>query len=563
MVLAGLATDRPARVGIAIDGLFQFKARLLEARGHRLQFRRDGFSIRRRDERSSRDLERAEPKPAILASAGAAAGRRWARERFEPQGSQAFLVGAERERVAVIALELARGGDRISGLLEQRGLCGLERLRIEHLPGSGLLLRGVANEPFREPRSQLLALKTVGLGGDRGLGRQPGVVLLFRRGGVGIDAPLLLHSLPEAGNHRVVVAVGDRVVLVVVAAGAADRHAEHARPERRHHVVELVVADRLDGLGSDLIGIRPRHEEAGGTRRLVVARLDQIARDLQAKELVVGHIGVDRLDHPVAVMKGTAAVGVELIAAAFAEPHRVEPVAGPAFAEPWACEQPFDKLFVGVGRRVGEKLLEFFRRRRQAGEVEEHPPSERFLAGLGAGGDGGRLLPGEDEPVDVVLRPGGVLHVGHRHRRQPAVRPVLSPHLDVDRPLVDDGRGLVAGIGCTHVDPFFEVGDHLVRQFSCRRHLEAVVLEGGEQQALLLLMWHDGGAALPTLGHAVTGIDEQVCLELACPEGLGGVALIAVLHEHRPNFRLEEGNVSRRRRGLSDPLGHDHSCGPD
>ena len=342
----------------------------------------------------------------------------------------------------------------------------------------------------------------------------------LRRGRGGVDAPLLLHGLSEAGDHRVVVAVGDRVVLVVVAAGAADRHAEHARPERSHHVVELVVADRLDGLGGDLIGIGARHEEAGGTRRLVVVRLDQIARHLHPQKFVVGHVGVDRLDHPVAIMKGAAAVRVELIPAAFAEPHRVEPVAGPAFAESRAGEQPIDESFVGVGRRVGEELLELFRRGRQADQVEEHPPCECFPGGLGAGADGGGLLPGEHESVDVVLGPGGVLHVGHRHWCQPAVRPVLSPRLDVDRPFVHGGRGLVAGIGRPHVDPLLKVGDHFVGQFSCRRHFEAVIFEGREQQAFLFLAGHDGRTALAPLGHAVTGIDEQVGLELAGPEGL-------------------------------------------
>jgi hypothetical protein len=59
-------------------------------------------------------------------------------------------MGAKRERIAVVTLELARCCDRITGLFEQRGLGGLERLRVEHLPRGGLLLCGVAGEPFCE-----------------------------------------------------------------------------------------------------------------------------------------------------------------------------------------------------------------------------------------------------------------------------------------------------------------------------------------------------------------------------------------------------------------------------
>ena len=340
----------------------------------------------------------------------------------------------------------------------------------------------------------------------------------------------------------------DRVILVIVAAGTADRHAEHARAKCRHHVVELVIPDRLHRFGGDLAGIGAGHQEAGGARRVVVAGLDQVARHLQPQELVIRHVGTERLDDEVSVVKGAAAVGIEFIAAALAEPHRIEPVAGPAFAEARAVQQPVDQRVIGSGRLIGEKRLQFFGRGRQAGEVERHSPCQRCLGSSRIRPDAGRLLLGEDKAVDIVRDPRGVLHIGGRGGRggrsgsEPAIGPVLPTRLDVDRPFVDRGCGLIPGIGGAHVDPGLEVGNHRVRQFAGGGHLEAVVLDRGQQQAVIPLARHHRGTALAPLGHPLAGIDEQVCLQLAGAEGVGRVALIAVLRENRPDLRLEEGD---------------------
>ena len=357
-----------------------------------------------------------------------------------------------------------------------------------------------------------------------------------------------LHRLTDAGDHRVVVAVADRVVFMVVAAGAADRHAEHARAERGHHVVELVVADRLGRLRRHLPRIRPGHEKPGGRRRGEVAGLDKVARHLHPQELVVGQVGVEGLDHPVAVVVGVGAIAVELVATAFPEPHRVEPVAGPALAELRAGQQPIDEPFVGVGRGVVEERLQFLGRRRQAREVEIHPADERGLGRLRGRCDPRLFLRGENEAVDIVSHPAGRGHLRRRHRREATVRPVPASRLDVDRPLVDGRERLVPRVGSPHVDPCLEVGDHLVGEFSGGGHLEAVVLERRQEEAVLLLARHHRGTAFPALGHASPGVHHQAGLERAGPQGFHGVALVAVLGEHGPDSRLEERDLLRRGR---------------
>ncbi len=45
-------------------------------------------------------------------------------------------------------------------------------------------------------------------------------------------------------------------------------------------------------------------------------------------------------------------------------------MACPTLAVVWRCQKTINHLFVGVGRFIGEKRVGFFRRGRQAGEIE-------------------------------------------------------------------------------------------------------------------------------------------------------------------------------------------------
>ena len=126
------------------------------------------------------------------------------------------------------------------------------------------------------------------------------------------------------------VVVGGRhwLVLVVVAAGAGDGEAQQS------------AGDQIDPIVDDVVGITEEgaadgEETERGQVGLLRRGLDQIGRELERHEPVVGHVGGECPHDPVAVGPGEGIAGI-LVAEGIA--HRVgvagqiEPVAGPVFA---------------------------------------------------------------------------------------------------------------------------------------------------------------------------------------------------------------------------------------
>ena len=108
-----------------------------------------------------------------------------------------------------------------------------------------------------------------------------------------------------------------------------------------------------------------------------------IAGDLRLHELVVRHVVVERLDHPVAI---EIRVGIGAVAAAhrieaarivFGVARDVEPAAAPRLAVPRRREQPIHDLREGVGRRVLLERVDLVGRRRQPGEIERRAADQR------------------------------------------------------------------------------------------------------------------------------------------------------------------------------------------
>ena len=223
----------------------------------------------------------------------------------------------------------------------------------------------------------------------------------------------VLRKMP---GERVVVALGDRVELVVVAAGAGDRQPEEGARGRLDLLVDHVQDELPAVLG--VVGLAAEGEEAGrddllGPLAVVLGR-EQVAGDLLADELVVRLVGVERGDHPVAVAPGLG-IGEVRLAARLGEPGHVEPVPAPALAEAGRGEQPIDDLGEGVGRVVGEERVELLGRGRQADEVERHPAEQPRPVGVGDRGEPSGFERREEEAVDVAARPVRLLH---RRRRR-------------------------------------------------------------------------------------------------------------------------------------------------
>ena len=129
---------------------------------------------------------------------------------------------------------------------------------------------------------------------------------------------------------------------MIVAASAADCHAQHRRTDGVDHIIEFIVTRRLKFLLRQLSREHPRTEKTCGHHRERVGRLDLVPGDLPPHELVVRHVFVERLDNKVAVVVGVMPVGVLLKAEAVRITREVEPVSAPAFAVMRGVEQSID-----------------------------------------------------------------------------------------------------------------------------------------------------------------------------------------------------------------------------
>src|SRR5262249_5697617 len=135
----------------------------------------------------------------------------------------------------------------------------------------------------------------------------------------------------EEGEELVVLALAQRIVLVIVALAAADGHAE---PDLAGGV------DAIDaGLDAALLLIDAAF--LGGQRVAVDAVGDllsqrgarqQVAGQLLDGELVERQVAIERADEPVPIAPGEWPAGVLFVAVTVGIAGQVEPVAAPALA---------------------------------------------------------------------------------------------------------------------------------------------------------------------------------------------------------------------------------------
>ena len=152
----------------------------------------------------------------------------------------------------------------------------------------------------------------------------------------------------------------------------------------------------------------------------------QVAGELLDRELVVGQVAVEGVDHPVAVPPDVGAQRVGAVARAVGVAGQVEPHAGPAFAEGGIFQEAIDRSLVGAWGLVVEKLPQLFGRGRQAAQVEAHPTQQGMRVGLGFGVQPLGFQAGQDPVVETITRPGGVFHHGQRTVLRGHERPVLG-----------------------------------------------------------------------------------------------------------------------------------------
>jgi len=172
-----------------------------------------------------------------------------------------------------------------------------------------------------------LAGRSLGLGFGQVDGRGPAP-----------DAPRRLADglgAVEDAGQRVIVALRDRVELVVVAAGTAQGQAKEGPAD----LVDLLVDDVDAKLG--LVGLDNREvaqDEKAGRHQAVTTffgrgRRKEVAGELLADKGVERLVGLKRGDDVVAIAPGV--LGEDLIGRAdlVGIAHKVEPVASPALGE--------------------------------------------------------------------------------------------------------------------------------------------------------------------------------------------------------------------------------------
>jgi hypothetical protein len=360
----------------------------------------------------------------------------------------------------------------------------------------------------------------------------------------------------EERLEREVIALQDRVELVIVAARAAHAEAEDRVAGHVRDVVQDVapLAPRV----ALVVLVDAQAQVAGGDGDLGVVGRDLVAGELLLEEAVVGLVVGERADDVVAVRPGVGAVAVLLVAVGFGVADEVQPVAAPALAVARVGEEALDLLLVGVGRRVLLERLELRRRGRQAVEVEAEPAQQRAAVGFRTGDQALGLQFRVDEAVDLVARErirGGRDDVLHGLERPPGAVGVGDLLLRLS------GLRGFGGPGRAGHDPLAEDLDFRGGHLLLGGHLQVGVgpADGAQQGGFFGVAGDEGGSEFAALQEGLAGVDAEAALGLG---RLGAVALIAAGGEQRGDFILEVADrVGVALGGGRD--GEEQQCGQD
>ena len=207
-----------------------------------------------------------------------------------------------------------------------------------------------------------------------------------------VEGDQLVVVAPEHAVEGVVVGRRDGVVFVIVATGTGDGESQGAAGDDVDAVVDDVVghAEEAAAAGDEAEG-----GEVGG-----IGGDQLIGRQLQHQESVVGQVGVEGVDDPVAVggcvdeASFFASVDVALGVGVAGD---VEPVSSPAFAVPGGVEQAVDE---SAGRAsavlggVGDEAIDVGGFGGKACEIEAEAADEGARVGRRGGVDSGGFEPG-------------------------------------------------------------------------------------------------------------------------------------------------------------------------
>ena len=328
---------------------------------------------------------------------------------------------------------------------------------------------------------------------------------------------------------------------MVVAARARDREAEERAPrdiDRAGDAVGLVVA-HIDGRMRRGTEEPPRGAERRGVRQSHArARRKHVARDLLRHEARGRDVGVERVDHVVAVAPRLGDRVVELMRERLGVAREVEPVTPPPLAVRGARKRAVDERRKVRVARIGGERAHIGLARRKARDVERRATQERRRRRVARGrGKAGVLARRKREAIDVAAAPCGVAHGRHRGIREPAERP---------------RRGVLRAFA----DPRAQCGDFLRRERLAAVGRHALVGIGvrhaREDDALIRLARDDRVddgvliVALQRRGRAREGVEPEPRLARL---GVRTVAREALRGEHGTHLAVEINCGTRVRAG--------------
>ena len=102
----------------------------------------------------------------------------------------------------------------------------------------------------------------------------------------------------------------------------------------------------------DIRHIGTRQAESSCNLCSGITGFHQVTRDLPLHELVVRHVVVESLNHPVAVLPRRLANFVMLVPVRLSKPCEIEPVLRPALPIFWGRQHSIHQTLVGVGTAV-------------------------------------------------------------------------------------------------------------------------------------------------------------------------------------------------------------------
>ena len=340
--------------------------------------------------------------------------------------------------------------------------------------------------------------------------------LRFGPGGAVLDG----HGVVEEAAEGVVVALQDRVELMVVAAGALHAGAQEDVAGGVGDVVQDVLP--LAAGVAVVVFVDPMAEVAEGRERVGVAREEFVAGDLLLHEAVVGLVVVIGLDDVIAIAPGGRTEIVDAEAVAVGVAHEVEPGAGHALSVSRRGQQSVDELIVGLGFLVLNEGGDLFRRGREAGQVEGDAPDEHGALGFTGGSEAFLGETGFEEAVDRV---GGGAGRKFRALDRLVGPPGLFLGADGARKIASgDGRlGAALRPGGAGLHPSLELADFFLREAIALRghHLVGVRRQDVfDEEAGVRVARDEGRAGVSARGQAGEAVHDQAALVLA-----GGVAV--------------------------------------